>query len=142
MTDLNWKAKLTCCIHSLHIEGYALCFFLHVVSDSKSQIPHGFKKTPPDYKTSQIFADCKNSSLDLVTWILCLSTLPPDSWSLIYKQNVILKEDFRQVSPILFPSSLGKALLTLFLIQESDTMLSSHIYLCVMGLTLAPVSAF
>ncbi len=50
------------------------------------------------------------------TWILCLSTLPPDSGTLISKLNAfILKEDFGPLSnsPV-FSLSPGKMLLTMF----------------------------
>ncbi len=58
------------------------------------------------------------------TWILCLSTLPPDSGTLISKWNAkftfIWKEDFGPLSnsPILFLHSPGKTLLTLSLVQK------------------------
>ncbi len=51
------------------------------------------------------------------TWILCLSSLPPDSVTLIYKLNAeftfIWKEDFGPLSnsPVLFLLSPGKMLL-------------------------------
>ncbi len=57
------------------------------------------------------------------TWILCLSTLPPDSGTLISKWNAkftfIWKEDFGPLSnsPVLFLHSPGK-LLTLSLVQK------------------------
>ncbi len=59
-----------------------------------------------------------------VTWILCLSSLPPDSGILIYKLNAkftfIWKEDFGplSISPVLFLLSPGKMLLTMFLFQK------------------------
>ncbi len=58
------------------------------------------------------------------TWILCLSTLPPDSGTLISKWNTgftfIWKEDFGPLSnsPVLFLLSPGKMLLTMFLFQK------------------------
>ncbi len=58
------------------------------------------------------------------TWILCLSSLPPDSGTLIYKWNAklsfIWKEDFGPLSnsPDLFLLSPGKMLLTMFLFQK------------------------
>ncbi len=58
------------------------------------------------------------------TWILCLSTLPPDSGTLISKLNAkctfIWKEDFGPLSnsPVLFLHSPGKMLLTLSLVQK------------------------
>ncbi len=58
------------------------------------------------------------------TWILFLSTLPPDSGTLIYKLNAkctfIWKEDFGPLSnsPVLFLFSAGKMLLTMFLFQK------------------------
>ncbi len=58
------------------------------------------------------------------TWILCLSSLPPDSGTLISKLNAtfpfIWKEDFGPLSnsPVLFLLSPGKMLLTMFLFQK------------------------
>ncbi len=58
------------------------------------------------------------------TWMLCLSTLPPDSGNLIYKWNAkftfIWKEDFEPLSNslVLFLLSPGKMLLTMFLFQK------------------------
>ncbi len=58
------------------------------------------------------------------TWILCLSTLPPDSGTLISKLNAkctfIWKEDFGPLSnsPVLLLLSSGKMLLTMFLFQK------------------------
>ncbi len=58
------------------------------------------------------------------TWILCLSTLPPDSGTLISKLNAkfifIWKEDLGPLSnsPALFLLSPGKLLLTMFLFQK------------------------
>ncbi len=58
------------------------------------------------------------------TWILCLSTLPPYSGTLISKWNAkftfIWKEDFGSLSnsPVLFLHSPGKMLLTLSLVQK------------------------
>ncbi len=58
------------------------------------------------------------------TWILCLSTLPPESGTLISKLNakctLIWKEDFGPLSnsPVLSLLSPGKMLLTMFLFQK------------------------
>ncbi len=58
------------------------------------------------------------------TWILFLSTLPPDSGTLISKWNpqftLIWKEGFGRLtsSPVLFLFSPGKMLLMLFLVQK------------------------
>ncbi len=58
------------------------------------------------------------------TWILCFSTLPPDSGTLISKLNAkcnfIWKEGFGPLSnsPVLFLLSPGKMLLTMFLFQK------------------------
>ncbi len=58
------------------------------------------------------------------TWILCLSTFPPDSGTLISKWNAkftfIWKEDFGPLSnsPVIFLHSPGKMLLTLSLVQK------------------------
>ncbi len=58
------------------------------------------------------------------TWNLCLSTLPPDSGTLIFKLNAkftfIWKVDFGPLSnsPVLFLHSPGKMLLTLSLVQK------------------------
>ncbi len=56
------------------------------------------------------------------TWILCLSSLPPDSGTLISKWNakftLIWKEDFGPLSPVIFLFSPGKMLLTMFLVQK------------------------
>ncbi len=58
------------------------------------------------------------------TWILCLSTLPPDSGTLISKWiakcTFIWKEDFGPLSnsPVLFLFNPGKMLLTMFLFQK------------------------
>ncbi len=60
----------------------------------------------------------------LATWILCHSTRPPDSGTLIYKLNAtfsfIWKEDFGPLSnsPVLFLFSPGKMLLAMFLFQK------------------------
>ncbi len=56
--------------------------------------------------------------------MLCLSTLPPDSGTLIYKWNAtftfIWKEDFGPLSnsPVIFHLSRGKMLLSMFLFQK------------------------
>ncbi len=77
--------------------------------------------TPADDMAAQIITDCGNFTLD---WILCLSTLPSDSGTLIYKWNAkftfIWKEDFGPLtnSPVLFLLSPGKMLLTMFLFQK------------------------
>ncbi len=58
------------------------------------------------------------------TWILCLSSLPPDSGTLISKGNAkftfIREHDFGPLSssPVLFVFSLGETLLTLSVVQE------------------------
>ncbi len=58
------------------------------------------------------------------TWILCLSSLPPDSGTLISKWNTkftfIWKEDFGPLSnsPVLCLFSPGKMFLTMFLVQK------------------------
>ncbi len=58
------------------------------------------------------------------TWIMWLSTLPPDSGTLISKLNAkftfIWKEDFGPLSnsPVVFLLSPGKMLLTMFLFQK------------------------
>ncbi len=54
------------------------------------------------------------------TWILCLSTLPPDSGTLTSKWRGGFKEDFGPLSnsPVLFLLSPGKILLTLFMFQK------------------------
>ncbi len=58
------------------------------------------------------------------TWILCLSTLPPDSGTLMSKLNekctFIWKEDFGPLSnsPVFFLFSPGKMRLTMFLFQK------------------------
>ncbi len=58
------------------------------------------------------------------TWILCLSSLPPDSGTLISKLNAkctfIWKKDFGPLSnsPVLFLRSPGKMLLTMFRFQK------------------------
>ncbi len=80
--------------------------------------------TPADDMAAQIITDCGNFTLTSRTWILCLSTLPPDSGTLIYKlntnSNFIWKEDFGPLSnsPVLFLLSPGKMLLTMFLFQK------------------------
>ncbi len=57
-------------------------------------------------------------------WILCLSSLPPDSGTLIYKWKAkctfIWKEDFGALSnsPVLYLRSPGKMLLMMFLFQK------------------------
>ncbi len=57
-------------------------------------------------------------------WILCLSTLPPDSGTLISKWKAkftfIWKEDFGPLSnsPVIFLFSPGKMLLAMFLFQK------------------------
>ncbi len=58
------------------------------------------------------------------TWILCLSTLPPDAGTLISKWKAkylyIWKEHFGPLnnSPVIFLLSSGKMLLTMFLFQK------------------------
>ncbi len=74
---------------------------------------------------AQIITDWKKLHTGLqTTWILCLSTLPPDSGTLISKWNAkctfIWKEDFEPLSnsPVLFLPSRGKMLLMIFLFQK------------------------
>ncbi len=63
--------------------------------------------TPANDMAAQIITDCGNSHWTSRTWILCLSSLPPDSVTLIYKWNAkctfIWKEDFGplSISPVL-----------------------------------------
>ncbi len=67
---------------------------------------------------------CKLHTGLQATWILCLSTLPTDSGTLISKGNTkftfIWKVDFGLLSnsPVLFLLSPGKMLLTMFLFQK------------------------
>ncbi len=78
--------------------------------------------TPADDMAAQTITDCGN--VIQVTWILCISTLLPDSGTLISKWNAtfnfIWKEDFGPLSnsPVLFLLSPGKMLLTMSLIQK------------------------
>ncbi len=80
--------------------------------------------TPADDMAAQIITDCGLHTGLQATWILCLSTLPPDSGTLISKWNAkftfIWKEDFGPLSnsPVLFLHSPGKMLLTLSLVQK------------------------
>ncbi len=80
--------------------------------------------TPADDTAAQTITDCGNFTLTSRTWILCLSSLPPDSGTLSYKWNAkctfIWKEDFGPLSksPVLFLLSPGKMLLTVFLVQK------------------------
>ncbi len=73
--------------------------------------------------TNQSVALLRNYWLQ-ATWILCLSTLCPDSGTWISKWNAtftfIWKEDFGPLSnsPVLFLLSPGKMLLTMFLFQK------------------------
>ncbi len=80
--------------------------------------------TPADDMAAQIITDWKLHTGLQATWILCLSTLPPDSGTLISKWNAkftfIWKEGFGPLSnsPVLFLHSPGKTLLTLSLVQK------------------------
>ncbi len=80
--------------------------------------------TPADDMAAQIITDCGNFTLDFNQHGFCLSTLPPDSGTLISKLNAkftfIWKEDFGPLSnsPVLFLLSPGKILLTMFLFQK------------------------
>ncbi len=72
----------------------------------------------------QIITDCGNFTLDFNQHGFCLSTLPPDSGTLISKWNakfkLIWKEDFGPLSnsPVIFLLSPGKMLLTMFVCQK------------------------
>ncbi len=72
--------------------------------------------TPADDIAAQIITDCKLHTGLEATWILCLSSLPPDSGTLISKFTFIWKEDFGPLSssPVLFLLIPGKMLLTMF----------------------------
>ncbi len=81
--------------------------------------------TPAEDMAAQTITDCGKLYTGLqATWILCLSTLPPDSVTLISKWNakftLIWKEDFGPLSnsPVPFLLSSGKMLLTMFLFQK------------------------
>ncbi len=64
--------------------------------------------TPADDMAAQIITDCGNNTGLQATWILCLSSLPPDSRTLISKWNakctLIWIDDFGPLSnsPVLF----------------------------------------
>ncbi len=79
------------------------------VDDMAAQISHWLWKLPTGLQA---------------TWILCLSTLPPDSGTLISKWNATITfiwiEDFGSLSnsPVLFLLSSSKMLLTMFLFQK------------------------
>ncbi len=78
---------------------------------------------------AQIITDCGNFTLDFNQHGFCLSTLPPDSGTLISKWNAtftfIWKEDFGPLSnsPVIFLLNPGKMHLMMFLFQK---WLSSH----------------
>ncbi len=78
--------------------------------------------TPADNMSAQII--CGNFTMDFNQHGFCLSTLPPDSGTLISKLNAkctfIWKEDFGPLSnsPVLFLLSPGKMLLMRFLFQK------------------------
>ncbi len=80
--------------------------------------------TPADDMAAQIITDWKLHTGLQATWILCLSTLPPDSGTFISKWNAkftfIWKEDFGPLnnSPVIFLFRPGKMLLTLSLVQK------------------------
>ncbi len=76
--------------------------------------------TPADDITAQIITDCKLHTGLEATWILCLSTLPPDSGTLISKFTFIWKEDFGLLSnsPFICLLSPGKMLLTMCMFQK------------------------
>ncbi len=80
--------------------------------------------TPADDTAAQTITDWKLHTGLQATWILCLSSLPPDSGTLIYKLNAkftfIWKEDFGALSnsPVLLLLIPGKMLLTMFLVQK------------------------
>ncbi len=69
--------------------------------------------TPVDDMEPQTITDCENFTRLQETWILFLSTLPPDSGTLISKLNAtftfIWKEDFGPLSnsPVIFLHSQG-----------------------------------
>ncbi len=73
--------------------------------------------TPADDMAAQIITDWKLHNGLQATWILCLSTPPPDSGTLI---SLIWKDDFGPLSnsPVIFLLSPGKMLLMLFLFQK------------------------
>ncbi len=80
--------------------------------------------TPADDMAAKIITDWNLHTGLQATWILCLSTLLPDSGTLISELNakftIIWKEDFGPLSnsPVLFLLCPGKTLLTLFLVQK------------------------
>ncbi len=80
--------------------------------------------TPADDMAAQIITDCGNFTLDFKQHGFCLSTLPPDSGTLVYKLNAkctfIWKEDFGPLSnsPVLLLFSPDKMLLMMFLVQK------------------------
>ncbi len=103
--------------------GLLLHELLHQYSNTVDFRKHS-GPTPAEDMAAQIITDWKLHTGLQATWILCLSSLPPDSGSLIYKWNakytLIWKEDFGPLSssPVLFLLSPGKMLLTMFLVQK------------------------
>ncbi len=89
-----------------------------------SKKPNG--PTPADDIAPQIITDCGNLTLDL-TWAMSISTLPPDSRTLVSKWNtklaLIWKEDFGPLgnSPVLLLLSPGETLLTTTVAKFLDT---------------------
>ncbi len=80
--------------------------------------------TPANDMAAQIITDCGNFTLDFKQHGFCVSTLFPDSGTLISKWNakftLIWKEDFGPLSnsPVLLLLSPGKMLLMMFLFQK------------------------
>ncbi len=80
--------------------------------------------TPADDMAPQTITDWKLYTGPQATWILCLSSLPPDSGTLISKGNakltLIREHNFGPLSssPVLFVFSPGETLLTLSVVQE------------------------
>ncbi len=106
----RWKHKV---LQNLLVDG---CIVFEL---DKTQWTNTSKRGTPNHFWLQNF----HTGLQ-ATWILCLSTLPPDSGTLISKWNAtftfIWKEDFGPLSnsPVMFLFSPGKMLLTLFLVQK------------------------
>ncbi len=73
--------------------------------------------TPADDMAAQINTDLWKLHTGLQA-ILCLSTLPPDSGTLISKWNAKFTFIWKEDSPVLFLLSPGKMLLTMFLFQK------------------------
>ncbi len=80
--------------------------------------------TPADDMAPQTITDWKLYTGPQATWILCLSSLPPDSGTLISQGNakltLIREHNFGPLSssPVLFVFSPGETLLTLSVVQE------------------------